>query len=421
MKNKNTRSLHDIIAISAAVLLILVFFFAFSTVTNHHLSDANAYNTYELQAKSWLEGRLDLDNREWLELATYGGKYYVSFPPLPSVILLPFVAVFGTGTDNYIAFTVLLLGVAFTYLLARKWGLSPLSSALMSCALYLGTNMRQITSDAWVWFFAQNLAFLFTTLCFFCASYGKKGLSMLFLACAVGCRPFQLIYLPIVLIILLSQIDGKNLSVKFKKLIFNKIWVYTPALLLVFFYCALNYARFGSIFEFGHNYLPEFLRSENGQFSLSYFVSNLPCLFRLPTFKSGTLFVTAFDGMSIFLVIPFFTVYPLSVLLSFVRDRKIENGVYHIVGSLLILLHIFLLLCHRTMGGAHFGNRYIMDTVPMLFFLSALSFKQIFSKKGNFGIILNAVCVLCFVFGIFLNFFGTALFYGSEFSFIAFG
>ena len=408
-------------ALSVSVILILIFFFAFSQVTNHHLSDANSYNTYELQAKTWLDGRLDLDNREWLELATYGGKYYVSFPPLPSVILLPFVAVFGMGTDNYIAFAAIILGVVFTYLLAKKWGLSSLGSALMSCALYLGTNMRQITSDAWVWFFAQNLAFLFTVLSFYCASYGKRGLSMLFLACAVGCRPFQLIYLPIALIILLKHIDGKALPIKLKKLILEKIYVYLPALLLVIFYCALNYARFGSIFEFGHNYLPEFLRSENGQFSLSYFTSNLSCLFRLPSFESGKLLVTAFDGMSIFLVIPFFTVYPLSLILCLIRDRKIENRAYHAVGSLLILLHIFLLLCHRTMGGAHFGNRYIMDAVPMLFFLSALSFRQIFSKKDNISLILNAVCVLCFVLGTFINFFGTALFYGSEFSFIAFG
>lgn len=209
-------------ALSVSVILILIFFFAFSQVTNHHLSDANSYNTYELQAKTWLDGRLDLDNREWLELATYGGKYYVSFPPLPSVILLPFVAVFGMGTDNYIAFAAIILGVVFTYLLAKKWGLSSLGSALMSCALYLGTNMRQITSDAWVWFFAQNLAFLFTVLSFYCASYGKRGLSMLFLACAVGCRPFQLIYLPIALIILLKHIDGKALPIKLKSLFSRK-------------------------------------------------------------------------------------------------------------------------------------------------------------------------------------------------------
>ena len=53
----------------------------------------SAYNSYTLQALSWLKGRLDVDNREYLELAVYQGRYYVSFPPLPSVILLPFAQI----------------------------------------------------------------------------------------------------------------------------------------------------------------------------------------------------------------------------------------------------------------------------------------------------------------------------------------
>ena len=43
---------------------------------------------------------------------------------------------------------------------------------------------------------------------------------------------------------------------------------------------AYNFARFGSVTEFGHNYLPEFVRAENGQFSLTYLVPNLLQLLR---------------------------------------------------------------------------------------------------------------------------------------------
>ena len=65
---------------------------------------SNPYNSYALQTDSWLKGRLDLgQNYEWLELAIYQGKYFVSFPPFPSYVLIPFVVLFGTNT----AFTVL--------------------------------------------------------------------------------------------------------------------------------------------------------------------------------------------------------------------------------------------------------------------------------------------------------------------------
>ena len=45
---------------------------------------------------------------------------------------------------------------------------------------------------------------------------------------------------------------------------------------------ALNAARFGNPMEFGHNYLPEFVRAEKGQFSLSYAMGHLKQLLRLP-------------------------------------------------------------------------------------------------------------------------------------------
>ena len=52
-----------------------------------------------LQAQSWLEGRLDLGkDYPYLELAVFGGKYYVSFPPFPSYIMFPFAAL---GLDVY--------------------------------------------------------------------------------------------------------------------------------------------------------------------------------------------------------------------------------------------------------------------------------------------------------------------------------
>ena len=74
----------------------------------------NPYNSYVLQACSWLEGRLDLGrDYPWLELAIHEGKYYVSFPPFPSYVLLPFAAVFGTAApDGWIAVVCSLLGMA---------------------------------------------------------------------------------------------------------------------------------------------------------------------------------------------------------------------------------------------------------------------------------------------------------------------
>ena len=58
----------------------------------------NPYNSYALQAARWLEGYLDLgQNYAHLEIASFGGKFFVSFPPFPSLVLLPLIPFFGTN------------------------------------------------------------------------------------------------------------------------------------------------------------------------------------------------------------------------------------------------------------------------------------------------------------------------------------
>lgn len=128
-KRKIAFSRKDIFTLAITLFSVLVLYFAFSQITNHRLTDTNPYNTYELQAESWLQKRVDIDNREWLELATYGGKYYVSFPPFPSVILLPFVALFGTGIDNYLSFLLSFWALSSVIFLQKKQGF-PLSAHL---------------------------------------------------------------------------------------------------------------------------------------------------------------------------------------------------------------------------------------------------------------------------------------------------
>ena len=59
------------------------------------------YNTYTRQAMAWRQGLTHLpEDVPYLELAVYEGEYYVSFPPLPSVILLPLTFLFGMGTPD---------------------------------------------------------------------------------------------------------------------------------------------------------------------------------------------------------------------------------------------------------------------------------------------------------------------------------
>jgi len=80
----------------------------------HH----TAYNHYALLADAWLHGRQDLANGPPSytmnnDFALYQGKTFVSFPPLPAVLMLPFVKLAGSPEAFHDGqFAVWLAGVA---------------------------------------------------------------------------------------------------------------------------------------------------------------------------------------------------------------------------------------------------------------------------------------------------------------------
>jgi len=77
------------------ILFIIAFFVYWVTSTGYQ----TPYNYYVRLADAFLNGRLYLlDNPSWLnELIPnpLGAGYYVVYPPLPAVLMAPFVAIFG--------------------------------------------------------------------------------------------------------------------------------------------------------------------------------------------------------------------------------------------------------------------------------------------------------------------------------------
>ncbi len=325
-----------------------------------------------------MEGRLDLgQDYTWLELAIFNGKYYVSFPPFPSYILLPFAALFGTATpDHLIAYACAVLGAFYAVRICKTLNCTEAETYLYPLFLYLSSGLLFVCFTGYVWFIAQNLCFTLSLMAIFYALQGKGGRSFTFWACAVGCRPMALFYGPVLLYLLYKGLKKSGTS------IFSKWHWAIPTCLIALSYMLLNYFRFGSITEFGHNYLPEFTRVSTGQFSFSYFAGNLKNLLRFPTWETAgesLSFYTA-NGMVFYLVTPMFLsvfaalcyrIYALQcknpsckALSATTKKEQLPLLVYI---PTMVLLHILFLCCHKTLGGWHFGNRYLLDTLPWLF------------------------------------------------------
>ncbi len=335
----------------------------------------NGYNSYALQADAWLHGRLDLgQDYPWLELAIYQGRYYVSFPPFPSYLLLPFSAVFGTDTpDGWISLFASLVGVWTAVRLAQRAGQTPTHAVLLTLFLYLGTGYLFIALTPAVWFFAQTLCFNLCMLSLYFAMTDRGGFSLTCWACAVGCRPMVLVFFPLLALLILKS--HRQASPRDSLLsLMRKRWYWALGPILIGgSYMALNFLRFGSVLQFGHDYLPEFQRAPLGQFSLQYFWENFRNLFRLP----GLNIETHRLDFQPFEVWCFALMNPLSVLCIAVplldAVRKRDNRPVLILAVVLSLVYVVILCCHRTLGGWQFGNRYMKDFMPFLFAALCLS------------------------------------------------
>lgn len=403
MKSKlNTKKYGDLPYIIAVCLCITAVFIVCHALTGQWFWKGQPYNSYILQVQSWLDGRLDLgQDYPYLELAIFDGKYFVSFPPFPSFVMLPFVALGWNTCDGMIAFAFSLAGGVYSYKIMREFSISELISLFFALFVTIGSNWLMTAQNAWVWFIAQNMAFTLNMMAIYYALKNKAGLSLAFWACAVGCRPLTVIYLPVLMYLLYKAHTAQNPNDKVVDIIKKRWLVAVPMLVIAVSYMALNYARFGNITEFGHNYLPEFTSVKTGQFHVSYIKQNLPNLFRLPSIENGRLEFPMANGWCMFIVSPIFISYIVYTIHSYIKKDKTDRNITQTV-LVLTVFYLLLLTAHKTMGGAHFGNRYTTDTLPYVLLAIAAMY-----KKGK-PVIFNYPL---FVLGFLLNLYGTITYF----------
>lgn len=393
--DKQKRWEYGIIVITSVLLYLLLMCW----LTGYGPLKQNVYNSYALQADSWRQGRLDLgQDYPYLELAVYNGKYYVSFPPFPSYILFPLTFIFGSNTpDALLMWFISLLSAGYLYRLALQFRLSEPLSALTTLTVILGSNATFNMLNPGAWFFAQNLCFLLAVMTIYYAGNGKGGWALFFWACSVGCRPMQIFFLPVVLLILYIVEKKKSPELSGKKIVSNKIYWGIPAGCVALTYMVLNYLRFGSFIEFGHNYLPEFIRAEHGQFSVKYMSENLKSLLHFFQFdESGKIVIDHFGNLSFMLASPC-VIFAILTLLACILKKEYWIVIFQSGIIACAIAYLAVTIMHKTMGGWHFGNRYANDILPWIYLATVLGLSRV-EKLGKyqipiavFGLCLNAI------------------------------
>lgn len=385
------------------VFSVMVFLVLMSLLTGKGITDDNAYNTYALQADSWRQGRLDLgQNYPWLELAVYNGKYYCSFPPFPSYVLFPLTFLFGSHTPDFLLIWLLnAITAFFLYKLAVNMKLSPSAAMLQTFFVMMASNYVFTAIDPAVWFMAQTMCFMLAVMSIYYACQGKGALSLFFWAGSVGCRPMQILFLPVLIILLLQFIKRENPQISYSHAVVKHLKWGIPAGVVAVSYMLLNYLRFGNILEFGHNYLPEFTTSEYGQFHPIYMKDNIKMLFSFPEFtEDGRMVINSMGSLNMFIVSPAFLFALLILIYAFTKRAytQLLMGIGIVILSMIYMLSVTM---HKTMGGWHFGNRYSNDILPWAYLILCLITSR-FPKLIKYqvplciwGLILNTVGTVC--------------------------
>lgn len=364
------------------------------------------------QADAWISGQLHLlgsppNTNDW---ALVDGRWYVSFPPGPALLMLPGVALLGLRFPD-VLFTVLFAGlnVLLLFLVLERLRLRGESgrtrgqNASLALLFAFGTVAFYCSIRGEVWFTAEVLGVTATCLYLLAAHRASRPLLA---GVAWGFASITRTPLVFTAVFFAAEVvagDGKLAEkarqsatwrdpARWRKL---ALFALGAAPFLAFAAWA-NWSRFGSPFEFGHSHFWNNRVNADiqryGLFSFHYLEKQLYAAFvRLPRIVGGRLTYHP-DGMSLFITTP------LLVLLLWPSVRPRLHPILWITVAVTALPGFL----YQNTGYVQFGYRFSLDYTPYLFLLLALGGRSMgptFWALGLAGVAVNTWGALVFAGG----------------------
>ncbi|MCP4536775.1 MAG: hypothetical protein GY832_06485 [Chloroflexi bacterium] len=361
---------------SVPVRLFVVFVVVYGLTAGASLGRHSLAPHFVYLAESFLHGRLDLLHvpEPPYDLTLFVGRWYVSFPPLPALLMLPLVAVHGLAVSD-IAFSVVLgaVNVSLFYVVLSRLETGDQKLKTWLCVLMgLGTPLWYCAALGSVWYTAHVAAV--TCLCLYAleATGRNRPLVMGFwLGAGFLARAPVLLVFPLGLVLGLG--DHRDLKSRIRFLLLFALGAF-PALLGQATY---NWARFGNPLEFGYRWMnsPGVLLERQatwGQFSLYFLRENLYTLLIRPPIVSLSPFRIAPDpwGMGLLFTCP-------ALLLALARTWRPaptigRRALLRLGLWLSILLVQIPSLLYFNTGSYQFGYRFALDWLPLGVMLAAM-------------------------------------------------
>ncbi len=352
-----------IVCILLFVITFLIYYF-----TSEGLP--TAYNNFVLLAEAFLHGRLYLtEDLKWIELAFYEGRYYILPPPMPAILLLPFVAIFGLSTNQTLASIFIgSLNIPIAFLVVCKITQQRAIRFWTTAMFGFGTIHWWLSTAGGVWSFSQVTSVTFLLLAIYITLLGKRPfLSGVFLGASYWSRLPTILSLPFFIVMYSDKWLKRPGESSILKRINLKPLIYLALgvgifVLLNFIY---NFVRFGTPLDVAYYLKPGIFDEhwyEKGIFDITYIPRHLRIIFAaFPIFLPKAPYVMpSWGGMAIWITTPAF----IYALFAGIRN-KLAIGCW-----ISILLIAIVEFTHGTTGFSQFGYRFAVDFYPFLFLLT---------------------------------------------------
>ena len=376
------------------------------------------YNHFALLADAWLHGRLDLggpppDYTGFNDFAVFQGKYYVTFPPMPAVLLVPLVAA-SRSVDAVCdgRFFILLAGVgpATVCLALDKMSRARVSArtrgenVFLAFAFAFATVYWFTAVQGTVWFAAHVVAVVFTALYLYASvDAAHPIMAGLCLGCAIATRTPLLFALPLFACELVRTARARSVRGRLLDpsggFVKRATAFLAPLLATLGVLAWHNQARFGSPFEFGHRFLAIVWKTRIdkwGLFSVHYLGRNLGVMLTSMPFvgaKDAPPQINA-HGLALTITSPFL----LWVLWPRIRGRTRARSMYIALAVTAFAVSVPDLL-YQNSGWIQFGYRFSNDFAVFLVAMIAVGGRKLgagFGAAVAFAVAVNAFGALTF-------------------------
>ena len=161
------------ISMKSRLLIYGLFFAGIVFLIHHNILLKHGEQQFAYLAQSFLTGHLYFVTFApyWDDTSFYAGEHYWPLGPLPAVILMPWVFLFGLHVQQglgmqqgYFLLTINILSLFILYRISLKITNSRNTSLWLTFAYVFSTAYLFIALNPWSWYFAQAVATLFLLL-----------------------------------------------------------------------------------------------------------------------------------------------------------------------------------------------------------------------------------------------------------------